>query len=51
MFDIRNAKVIMGAIMAMIVWYLDLLLPMQAVPITTEVSSNPSQPRWTRYNI
>ena len=32
----------MGAVMVMIVWYLDLQLPMQSVPITTNVmSSNP----------
>jgi hypothetical protein len=30
--------------MAMVVWYLDLQLPMQSVPITTDVvSSNPAQ--------
>jgi hypothetical protein len=28
-----------GAIVAMIVWYLDLQLPMQSVPITTDVVS------------
>jgi hypothetical protein len=26
-----------GAIVAMIIWYLDLQLPMQSVPITTDV--------------
>jgi hypothetical protein len=32
----------LGTIVAVIVWKLDLLLPMQSVPITTEVvSSNP----------
>ena len=32
----------MGTIVAVIVWKLDLLLPMQSMPITTEVvSSNP----------
>ena len=29
-----------GAIVAMIVWYLDLQLPKQSVPITTDVSLN-----------
>jgi hypothetical protein len=30
--------------MAVIIWYLDLQLPMQSVPITTDlVSSNPDQ--------
>jgi len=34
-----------------IVWYLDLQLLMQSVPITTEVLSlNPAQARCTRYN-
>ena len=32
-----------AAIMVVIIWFLDLLLPMQSVPITTEVvSSNPT---------
>ena len=32
-----------GAIVVVIVWYLDLQLPVQSVPITTKVvSSNPS---------
>jgi len=26
-----------------IVWYLDLKLPMQSVPVTTNMSSNPTQ--------
>jgi len=35
-----------------IVWQLDLQLPMQLVPIPTNVvSSNPTQSRCTRYNI
>ena len=29
----------MGAVMAMNVWYLDLQLPMQSVPITTDAVS------------
>ena len=38
--------------MVMIVWQLDLQLPMQSVPITTEVVSlNLTQVRCTRYNI
>jgi hypothetical protein len=40
------------AVVVMIIWYLDLQLPMQSVPITTEVvSSNPTQMRCTQYNI
>jgi len=36
----------------MIVWELDLQLPMQSVPITTKVvSSNPAQARCTHYII
>ena len=35
-----------------IIWLLDLQLPMQSVPITTNVeSSNPIQVRCTQYNI
>jgi len=38
--------------MVMIVWQLDLELPMQSVPITTNiVSLNPPQVRCTWYNI
>jgi hypothetical protein len=34
----------MGAVMVVIVWWLDLQLPMQSVPITTDVvSSNLNQ--------
>ena len=41
-----------GAVIVVIVWELDLQLPVQSVPITTTVvSSNPSQVRCTRYNI
>jgi len=29
-----------GAVVAVIVWYLDLQLPMQSVPITTDVVSS-----------
>jgi hypothetical protein len=41
------------AVVAVIVWYLYLQLPVQSVPITTKVvsSSNPTQTRCTRYNI
>jgi len=40
-----------GAIVVVIVWYLDLQLAVQSVPITTEVVSlNPTQARCTRYN-
>ena len=39
------------AILVMIVWLLDLQLPMQSVSITTEVVNlNPAQGRCTRYN-
>ena len=41
-----------GVIVVVIVWQLDLQLPMQSVPITTEVLSwNPAQARFTRYII
>jgi hypothetical protein len=41
-----------GAVVVMIVGKLDLLLPMQLVPIPTNVaSSNPAQARCTRYNM
>ena len=41
-----------GAVVVMIVWLLDLQLPMQLVPITTNVmSSNPAQKNCTRNNI
>jgi len=41
-----------GAVMVLIVWLLHLQLPVQSVPITTEVvSSNPAQARCTRCNI
>ena len=40
----------LGAVVVMIVWNLDLRLPMQSVPITTDVeSSNPAQDKV--YNI
>jgi hypothetical protein len=40
-----------GAVIVVIVWELDIQLPMQPVLITTEfVSSNPAQARCTRYN-
>jgi hypothetical protein len=37
--------------MVVIAWLLDLQLPMQLVPITTNVSSNHTEARYTRYNI
>jgi len=41
-----------GAVLVVIVWWLDLQLTMQSVPITTNVvDSNPDQARCTRYNI
>ena len=44
----KNTRTIVGVI----IWLLDLQLPMQSVPITTNiVSSNPAQTRCTRYNI
>ena len=37
--------------MLVIVWQLDLQLPMESAPIATnDVSSNPAQERCTRYN-
>ena len=40
-----------GAVVVMNAWLLDLQLPMQSVPITTNVVSlNPTQARCTRYN-
>jgi hypothetical protein len=42
----------MEAVVVVIVWYLDLQLPMQFVPITTNVvSSNPAHAMCTRYDI
>jgi len=42
----------MGAVVAVIVWYLDLQLPMQSLYISTHVvSSNPAQERCIIYNI
>ena len=39
-------------LVVVMVWQLDVLLPMQLVPITTNiVSSNPAQARCTRYHI
>ena len=38
-----------GAVMVVIVWYLHFQLPVQSVPITTNVLS--SSPTQTRYNI
>ena len=41
-----------GTVVVVIVWYLDLQLPMQSIPITTKVVSyNPTQAGCTRYNI
>jgi len=42
-----------GAVVVVIVWLLDLQLPVQSVTITTEVvSSNPAHDKvYTRYNI
>ena len=43
---------VFGAVVAVIVWLLDLQLPVQSVHITTKVVSvNPAQARCTRYNI
>jgi len=42
----------LGAVVVVIVWLLDLQLPLESVPITTNVvSSNHAQTRCTRYNI
>ena len=41
-----------GAVVVVILWKLDLKLPMQSMPITTNaVSSNPAQARCTRCNL
>ena len=32
--------IVLGAVMAMILWQLDIQLPMQSVPITTDVVSS-----------
>jgi len=41
-----------GAVMVVIIWWLDLQLPMQSLLITTNiVSSNPAWAMCTRYNI
>ena len=43
---------IFGAVVVVIIWYLDLQIPMQSMPITTNVvSSNSAEKRCTRYNI
>ena len=34
-------KSYLGAVLGMIMWYFDFQLPVQPVPITTNVSSNP----------
>ena len=40
------------AVMVVMVWWLDFQLPMQSMPITTNVVSlNPAQAKCTRYNI
>jgi hypothetical protein len=36
----QNCPFLVGAVVAVIVWYLDLQLPMQSVPITTDVVSS-----------
>ena len=52
LFSSREAYFDLGVIVVVIVWYLDLQLPMQSVPMTTNVvSSNPAQTRYTRNNI
>ena len=52
LFQYNIQRIIQQAQMVVIVWQLDLQLPMQSVSITTNVvSSNPAQGRCTRYNI
>jgi hypothetical protein len=42
----------MGAVMVVTIWYLDIQLPVQSLPITTNVVNlNPANGRCTRYNI
>ena len=48
LLKIEMFSMIRGAVMVVIIWYLDLQLPMQSVPITTKVvSSNPAQAKCT----
>jgi hypothetical protein len=47
-----ESYLIIGFIVVLIIWYLDLQLPVQSVPIATKVVIlNPAQARCTRYNI
>jgi len=51
-YTLLYMPILKGSVVVVIVWYLDLPLPMQSVPITTRVVSlNPVQARCTRYNI
>ena len=52
-FTISNTTVVSSrVVMVVIVLYMDLQLPVQSVPNTTQVvSSNPFQARCTRHNI
>jgi hypothetical protein len=48
----RTTIIILEAVVVVIIWLLDLQLPVQSVPITTNVVSlNPAQTKCTRYNI
>jgi hypothetical protein len=50
-YDSLIVIMISGSVVDVIVWYLDLQLLMQSVPITTNVVSwNPAQARCNRYN-
>jgi hypothetical protein len=49
---VNQTQTFMGAVMVMIIWYLDIQLPVQSLPITTNVVNlNPANGRCTRYNI
>ena len=48
----HNLICLLGAVVVMIIWQLDLQLPMHSVPINANVvSSNPAQAKCTRCNI
>ena len=50
--EVLTSHVIYGALMVVMVWLLDLQLPVQSVPITTKVVSwNSALARCTRNNI
>jgi hypothetical protein len=49
---VNQTQTFMGAVMVVTIWYLDIQLPVQSLPITTNVVNlNPANGRCTRYNI